>query len=147
MLWQPAAERFISIIIGVKGMSQLFFLVEYNLDPLQNPLRAQGASAFLTFEDEIGLPQNASDLEVIQVVVQHKINLGIERIILTRDKAFHAQLGSWPVKVILLTDKTGKYLFPNMKLRDLAMAIILKADNLMRQKGQAVDFIDASKFY
>jgi len=74
---------------------QLFFLVEGNLEPIRPVLRKLGCSAFLPYEDEIGLRSNSDDAEIVAKVAQQKEDLGIDRIIITRDTGLHKQIGTF----------------------------------------------------
>lgn len=53
-------------------MKQLFFVLEYNLAPLQLILRQFGHSAFLTYDKEFGVPMNAGDMVIIAKAFQQK---------------------------------------------------------------------------
>ncbi|MBI4140036.1 hypothetical protein HY483_03685 [Candidatus Woesearchaeota archaeon] len=129
-------------------MIQLFFLLEYNLAPLQNLLRASGNSCFLPYEKEIGLSMNDHDPLIISKVVEHKNSLGIDRIIITRDTKFISHIGTTPVKLIILTDKTGKFEFVSMRLKQLTEEIISKGRNMMqRSEGHDSTYVECSKFY
>lgn len=128
---------------------QLFFLVEYNLAPLQKILRYFGCSAFMQYDEEIGLKQNSKDAEIISRVVRHKKELGIDRIILTRDTTdFAICMQSFDVKIIVLQDTTKRWDINNMRQTELVRKIIVEANNLLATKGgPAIRYIQCSKMY
>lgn len=127
----------------------LFFLLEYNLQPLQMLLRGFRCSCFLPTEQEIGLSNDAGDSEIIALVAQQKRDLGIDRIIITRDKGFVTYLGNNKVKVIVLSDKTQRHLFYSMRMKSLAEEIVATAQDMLQksQGEQAIAFIECAKFY
>lgn len=126
----------------------LFFLLENNLEPLQKWLRSGGHSVFLPNEPEIGLSINSSDPEIVQRIAEQKTDLGVDRIIITRDSDFINFSVGTDVKVILLTDKSGKWDLYLMHLKRLAETIFAKGFELVQSTpGQAVGYVECSKFY
>ncbi|MBW3002446.1 hypothetical protein KY338_04790 [Candidatus Woesearchaeota archaeon] len=125
--------------------TQVFFLLEYNLQPLQMLLRGFRCSCFLPTDQEIGLSNDAEDPDIIARVSQQKIDLGIDRIIITRDKSFTTHLGNNKIKVIILNDKTKKHLFYNMRMKSLAKEIVATAQNMLQksQGEQAIALLNA----
>ena len=127
---------------------QLFFAVEHNLTILQYVLRADGSSAFITTDPEIGLPQNAPDPHILAVLTQQKNDLGVDRILITRDTDFAAYTNQYPVKVIILINSSGKFELLKLNLGKLAQEIISRAERLMKQtQGAVIDYIDCNQFY
>ncbi len=129
-------------------MIQLFFALEHNLHPLQPLLRALGHSAFITSEKEIDVPMHAPDSAIITRIAEQKENLGIDRIVITRDYEFVSSIGAVPIKVIVLIDKVSNYNLSKMKKKQLAAAIILVAEEMLKKtSGQLVSYLDCSQFY
>lgn len=129
-------------------MAQLFFCLEYNLSPLQPILRATGSSVFLPYEPEIGLSQKADDAVIIAKIAEQKRDLGIDRIIITRDKKFITHLGRMDVKLIVLLDKTGRYDLYQMNLKDLGAAIIAVAVTMAgKTQNPGVAYVECSRLY
>lgn len=128
---------------------QIFFVIEDNLKPLQMILRGLRHSAFITYDEEIGLPPQSKDVEIIECVAQQKKDLGIDRIIITRDsKNFISEIGKNNIKVIVLIDKTNSWGLYNMRLKQLSQEIILIATKMIEiTSGQSIQYIDCSKFY
>lgn len=127
---------------------QLFFLVEHNLWPLQMILRGKRCSAFLQYDEEIGLSQDSDDIEIIKRIAKQKEELGVDRIILTRDKAFFTYATAYKVKIIVLLDKTELYKLYLMRLNKLTDEIIAKAVKIIETTpGQYIEYIECSKFY
>ncbi len=129
--------------------TQLFFLLEYNLQPLQMILRGIRCSCFVPTDKEIGLMADSEDPDIISRVAQQKRDLGIDRIIITRDKKFTTHLKNNKVKVIILNDKTERYLFYSMRLKSLAEEIVATTLNMLwkSQDEQAIVCIECSNFY
>ena len=128
--------------------NQLFFLVEYNLMPIQKVIRALGHSAFLTYDSEIGLKADSKDIDIIRHVVNQKRDLGIDRIILTRDSAFAADIGHYSVKIIIMDDNTDRWKISLMQKRELVKTIIAEAMRLIQATtGQAIGYVQCSRFY
>ncbi|HLF55143.1 MAG TPA: hypothetical protein VI612_05495 [Candidatus Nanoarchaeia archaeon] len=128
-------------------MAQLFFLLEHNLAPLQPILRTMGHSTFLPYEPEIGLPMQTDDPIIIARIVEQKMNLGIDRIIITKDKKFLTHIGTAPIKLIVLIDKTTNYEIYDMNLKQLCGVLVDKALKMVGKEGQVIDYIECSKFY
>lgn len=128
-------------------MTQLFFLLENNLAPLQSILRAEGCSVLLPYEPGINLPPNAPDEAIIAKVITQKEDLGIGRIIITRDKRFITHIGISPVKFIVLSDKKNVFVMRQMNLKQLALVIIGKAMSLLNQTAPVIEYVECAKFY
>lgn len=128
---------------------QLFFLIEHNLWPLQMILRGKRCSAFLQYDEEIGLSQNSKDIEIIKKIAQQKEDLRIDRIIITRDnRDFITYLGFYNIKVIVLLDKTDRYALYDLGLNKLAEEIIAKAIEILKiTPEQYINYIECSKYY
>ncbi len=129
--------------------SHLFFVLEHNLKPLQMILRGFRHSAFLTYDKEIGLFSHSEDMDIINQIAQQKKDLGIDRIILTRDtRTFVNFIGNNEVKVIILQDKTKIWKLYDMRLKQLAQEIIMRATKMTkRTSGQDISYIECSHFY
>ena len=126
----------------------MYFLLEYNLKPLQQVLRSSGHSVFLSYDGEIGLPADAEDSAIVERVIEQKEALGIDRIIITKDKKFITHLGSAPIKLIVLTDKMMRYNIYSMNLMKLGDCVVRKALELINEpEGQKIAYVECSKFY
>jgi hypothetical protein len=90
---------------------------------------------------------NAGDETIVAKVFEQQTNLGLARIIITRDKEFIKHLGVIPLKMLVLTDKTNRMLLSRINLKYLAQAIIKKALDIQNQPGPAIAFIECSHFY
>ncbi len=129
-------------------MKQLFFAIEFNLEPLQMPLRGLRCSAFLITEPEIDLPQKTKDSVIVKHIAKQNHDLGIDRIIITRDKRFQTYLGSYNVKLIILNDKTKIWNLYKMRLNEIAEEIFVKATQMIKiTPGQYVEYVECSKHY
>lgn len=129
-------------------MHQLSFLLEYNLLPLRKILRSYGHSVFIPYDEEIGLSMASDDLEIIVKIAEQKENLGIDRIIITRDTRLIKYLKTSPVKLIMLTDEAYTLNLVAIKNKQLCEAIIKTAESMVaKTDGQMIAYIECSRFY
>lgn len=127
---------------------QLSFVLEYNLTSIQNLLRSNNCSAFITYDKEIGISMNSQDPEIIAKLAEQKTNLGVDRILITRDAKFITHIKSAPIKVIVLIDKKYNLNLSIIKQKELCKEIIKTGlEMVSKTKGAMVAFIECSKFY
>lgn len=129
-------------------MRQLSFLLEYNLLPLRKILRSYGHSVFVPYDKEIGLFMGSDDPEIVIKVAEQKEDLGIDRIIITKDTRLIKYLKTAPVKLIVLIDEMHTINLAFIKRKQLCEEIIKAAESMVaKTEGQMIAYVECSRFY